>query len=276
MLRLYAKEKLNPRADDSTLSTLPAVKDAERSRARILDAAAGEFARAGLGGARVDRIAALAGINVRMLYYYFSSKDKLFLAVLERSYGLIREAEQGLELDKCDPPEAVRLLVRFTWDFQIDHPEFIPLLNSENLHGGRHLKDSVVVKELHSPLLKMIRRLLKRGADMGVFRDDVDPMQFYITIASLGYFYLSNRHTLSAIFGRDLQMPKQRAARLAHMTKVVLGYLRPEGAGCTPGPKSMRRPQTGAPMHRRNKGTSKSGLAAGPARRLSIKEGTQS
>lgn len=205
-----------------------AVKDADRSRARILDAAAREFARVGLGGARVERIASLAGVNVRMLYYYFSSKDRLFLAVLERTYELIREAEKGLDLDHCEPAEAVRRLVHFTWDFELSHPEFIALLNSENLHGGRHLKDSAVVAELHSPHLEMIRRLLDRGARTGVFRDGVDPMQFYISIAGLGYFYLSNRHTLSTIFGRDLLAPKQRAARLAHMIDVVLGYLRPE------------------------------------------------
>jgi AcrR family transcriptional regulator len=208
-----------------------AVKDAERTRAQILEAAAREFSRSGLGGARVDRIAAQAGVNVRMLYYYFSSKDELFLAVLERAYGVIREAEKHLELDRVEPQEAVRRLVRFTWDFQLSHPEFITLLNSENLHQGRHLKKSSAVAELHSPLLDMIGRLLDRGAQAGVFRRDVDPVQFYITIASLGYFYLSNRHTLSAIFGRDLLVPRQRAERLAHMIEVVLGYLRPQGGG---------------------------------------------
>ncbi|HEX5477102.1 MAG TPA: TetR/AcrR family transcriptional regulator [Burkholderiales bacterium] len=205
----------------------PAVKDAERTRVQILEAAAGEFARSGLGGARVDRIAGQAGVNVRMLYYYFSSKDELFLAVLERAYAIIREAEKALELDRGEPEDAVRRLVRFTWDFQLSHPEFITLLNSENLHGGRHLKKSSVVAELHSPLLDMIGRLLERGARAGVFRGGVDPVQFYITIASLGYFYLSNRHTLSAIFRRDLLAPKQKTTRFAHMIEVVLGYLRP-------------------------------------------------
>lgn len=210
---------------------LPAVKDAEHTRVQILEAAALEFALSGLGGARVDRIAAQAGVNVRMLYYYFNSKDELFLAVLERAYGVIREAETGLELDRGEPEEAVRRLVRFTWGFQLSHPEFITLLNSENLHQGRHLKKSSVVAELHAPLLEMIDRLLERGARAGVFRRDVDPMQFYITIASLGYFYLSNRHTLSTIFSRDLLAPKQRAARLAHMIEVALGYLRPRSGG---------------------------------------------
>ena len=204
------------------------VKDAARTREQILAAAAREFAAAGLGGARVERIAMQAGVNVRMLYYYFSGKDALFLAVLERAYGTVREAEKGLELDEGPPQDALRRLVRFTWDFQLSHPEFITLLNSENLHQGRHLKKSSLVERLHAPLLETIGRLLERGARAGVFRRGVDPMQLYITIASLGYFYLSNRHTLSAIFGRELLASRQRSARLAHMMDVVLGYLRPE------------------------------------------------
>lgn len=206
-------------------------RDAERSREQILRAAAREFADSGLGGARVDRIAAQAGVNVRMLYYYFSSKDDLFLAVLERAYEVIREAEKGLELDQAEPTDAVRRLIEFTWQFELSHPEFITLLNSENLHQGRHLARSASIAKLHSPLLEMIGRMLERGGQAGVFRRDVDPMRFYILIASLGYFYLSNRHTLSAIFGRKLMAPRQRAAHLAYMIEVVLGYLRPGSGG---------------------------------------------
>ncbi len=205
----------------------PPVRDAERTREQILRAAAREFAESGLGGARVDRIAAQAGVNVRMLYYYFSSKDDLFLAVLERAYEVLREAEKGLNLDEAEPIDAVRRLIEFTWRFELSHPEFITLLNSENLHQGRHLARSASIAKLHSPLLEMIGRLLERGGNDGVFRRDVDPMRFYILIASLGYFYLSNRYTLSAIFGRNLMAPKQRAAHLAYMIEVVLGYLRP-------------------------------------------------
>lgn len=206
----------------------PPVRDAERTREQILRAAAREFADSGLGGARVDRIAAQAGVNVRMLYYYFSSKDDLFLAVLEHAYEVIREAEKGLELDQAEPMAAVRRLIEFTWEFELAHPEFISLLNSENLHQGSHLARSTSIAKLHSPMLETIGRLLERGANAGVFRRDVEPMRFYILIASLGYFYLSNRYTLSAIFGRNLMAPKQRAAHLAYMIEVVLGYLRPE------------------------------------------------
>ena len=211
----------------------PALKDAEHSRGAILDAAVEAFARAGLGGARVEDIATRAGVNVGLLYYYYGSKDALFVAVLERAYAMIREAERALELDTVEPEEGVRRLVEFSWNYYFSHPEFITLLNSENLHPGRHLEGSTRVAELHSPLLELIRRLLERGARKRVFRRGVDPMQLYITIASLGYFYLSNRHTLSAIFERDLMTPAARAARLAHMVEVVLGYLRPRAGEAT-------------------------------------------
>jgi AcrR family transcriptional regulator len=206
----------------------PAGAAGEQLRRRILEAAATEFARSGLGGARVDRIAAQAGANVRMLYYYFSSKDDLFLAVLERAYATIREAEKALELDRGEPQEAMRRLVRFTWGYYFTHPEFITLLNSENLHQGRHLERSARVSQLHAPFLEMIGRLLERGARAGAFRRDVDPMQLYISIAGLGYFYLSNRYTLAAIFKRNLMSRERCDARVAHMVDVVLGYLRPE------------------------------------------------
>jgi AcrR family transcriptional regulator len=206
--------------------TSPAVRDASQTRARILAAAKSEFARVGLGGARVDHIAALAGANKRMLYYYFGSKDELFRAVLEAAYEHIRESEKALHLDAVDPPEAILRLVAFTWDYFLEHPEFLSLLNSENMHRAEHLKQSKTVRRMHSPFVAMIREILERGRRSGVFRDGVDAVQLYISIAALSYFYLANNYTLSAIFGRDLKARKARDERLAHMTELVLGYLR--------------------------------------------------
>jgi AcrR family transcriptional regulator len=201
------------------------VRDPERTRARILEAAKAEFAAHGLGGARVDRIAAQADANKRMLYYYFGNKDDLFLAVLEDAYAHIREAEKALRLTEIDPPEAIRRLVAFTWEYYLEHPEFMTLLNSANLHRARHLEKSTKVRTIHSPFVAMIEEILERGRKEGVFRAGVDPVQLYISIASLTYFYLGNKYTLSAIFGRDLLSPRAKAERLAHMTELVLGYL---------------------------------------------------
>jgi len=201
-------------------------RDPEQTRARILAAAKAEFARIGLGGARVDRIAALAGANKRMLYYYFGNKDELFRAVLEATYEHIRESEKALHLDAFDPPEAIRRLVAFTWNYYLENPEFLSLLNSENLHQAQHLKESSKVRRMHSPFVAMIRDIVERGVRSGDFRTGVDAVQLYISIAGLAYFYLANNYTLSAIFGRDLKATRARNARLAHMTEFVLGYLR--------------------------------------------------
>ncbi len=202
-------------------------RDPAGNKERILAAATGEFARHGLGGARVDRIAARAGANKRMLYYYFGNKDDLFLAVLEESYRSIREAERALHLGDLEPREAMQKLVAFTWNYYLEHPEFLTLLNTENLHRARHLKRSRQIAALHSPLVAMLKELLERGARQGRFRSDVDPVQLYISIAGLGYFYLSNRHTLATIFERDLLAARSTSERLKHMTALILGYLSP-------------------------------------------------
>src|SRR5689334_24240710 len=168
------------------------IRDAGRTQGAILAAATREFARYGMGGARVDRIAARARTNKRMLYYYFGNKEALFLAVLESAYARIRAAETQLSLLDVEPVESVRRLVEFTWNYYLAHPEFLTLLNSENLHRARHLKRSRQIAAMHSPLVAMLRGLLERGVRTGQFRRGVDPVQLYISIAALGYFYLSN------------------------------------------------------------------------------------
>jgi AcrR family transcriptional regulator len=200
-------------------------RDPDRTRQKILAAATAEFARVGLGGARVDRIARLAGANKRMLYYYFGSKEKLFLAVLEGSYRHIREAERALDLEQRDPREALRRLVQFTWQYYIAHPEFLTLLNSENLHRGRHVRRLKRVHEMHSPLVATLRGILRRGERAGLFRRGVDPVQLYISIAGEGYFYLSNHYTLSRIFGRNLMEPSALRARERHNSAMILNAL---------------------------------------------------
>ena len=202
------------------------MKDAERTRRSILDAATEEFARVGLGGARVDRIAERSGANKRMLYYYFGSKENLFLAALEESYARIRAAERELDLEHRDPREALKKLVEFTWDYYLRHPEFMTLLNSENLHKGRHVRRSRRVRELHSPLVETLGGILRRGERAGLFRRGVDPVQLYISIAGEGYFYLSNRYTLSRIFDRDLMNTRALASRARHNAEMILNALR--------------------------------------------------
>jgi AcrR family transcriptional regulator len=160
-----------------------------------------------------------------MIYYYFGDKEGLFLAVLEHTYASIRAAEQALRLLDTPPVEAIARLVEFTWRYYLDHPEFLTLLNSENLHRARHLKRSKDIRTMNSPLIATLGEVLRRGAAQGVFRSGIDPLQLYVSIAGLAYFFLSNNHTLSQVFDRDLATPAAREARLAHMTALVTGFL---------------------------------------------------
>lgn len=200
-------------------------RDADRSQLAILAAAREEFAEHGLGGARVERIAERAALDKRLLYYYFDNKDSLFRAVLEETYLDIREAEKQLHLNDLPPAEAIRALTEFTWNYYLEHPEFLTLLNSANLHRARHLEGSTRARELNTPLIRTLGEVLERGRADGVFRGGIDPMQLYISIAGLSYFYLGNTHTLSAIFGRNLLSPKARNQRLSHICDVILGYV---------------------------------------------------
>ncbi|MFC7739173.1 TetR family transcriptional regulator [Roseomonas sp. GCM10028921] len=212
---------------DTPARTIPQSPRAEATRRRILDAALTEFAAHGLAGARVDEIAARAGANKRMLYAYFGNKEELWVAVLEAAYAHKRAEERALQVDGLPPTEAMARLVRFNLRYTARHPEFVALLNQENLHRAAYLARSESVPALYSPLLDTLREVLRRGAEEGAFRQGVDPVQAYITLVSLGHFFVSNMHTLSAIFGAGLDAEAAIEAREAHAVEVVLGWLRP-------------------------------------------------
>ncbi|MBV6488591.1 MAG: TetR family transcriptional regulator [Pseudorhodoplanes sp.] len=216
-----------------------APRNPERTRAAILNAAIAEFTSKGLSGARIDRIAKRARVNKRMIYYYFGDKERLYISVLEEIYTAIRTAEIGLNLTDRNPTDGMRELIEFTWHYFIDHPEFLSLLATENFNRARYLKNSRRIRELHSPLIGMISDLLKRGANQKIFRPGVDPVELYISIAALGFFYLSNRYTLSIIFSRDLTDPEQLSARGQHIVEVILDFLAPRPEG-NPRPASIQ------------------------------------
>ena len=207
---------------ESAATAKPRVRDAEATRARILGAAKREFARNGLSGARVDVIADKAQANKRMIYHYFGSKEGLFQTVLEAAYIDIRSAEQKLDLDHLPPAAALEKLVRFTWSYYLKNPEFITLVNSENLHRARHLKSSEAVKVVSRKFVAMVGALLDRGVAAGVFRAGVDPVQLNLTIAAIGYYYLTNRFTGAIVFERDLMAQEALEARLAFNIDTVL------------------------------------------------------
>jgi TetR/AcrR family transcriptional regulator len=201
------------------------VRNPEASRARILDAARIEFVGFGLSGGRVDRIAEQSGVNKNLIYHYFGSKDELYLAVLERIYADLRARQQDEDLRELPPIEGMKRLVSNTFDHFVATPDLIRLMSIENIHYGEHLKNSKTTKTLYGGLLDTIRTLLKRGQDEGVFRADVDPIDLYLSISGLAYFFLSNQHTLSWLLDRDLAARRRVLKRRQHVVEMVMSYL---------------------------------------------------
>jgi AcrR family transcriptional regulator len=202
-------------------------RNAADTRLRILNAATRHFGEKGFDGARVDTIAQAARTNKQLLYHYFGNKDALFAEALERAYQQLREQESELNLDALSADQAILALLDFTWKFYLDHPDFIRLLNSENQMHARHLKASQRISKINSQHLKIHRTLIERGQNEKTVRGDLDPLQLSINIASLGFFYLINRHTLSTVFKSDLNSPRMLRKRLDVMRDVVARWIRP-------------------------------------------------
>ena len=207
----------------------PKTRDPEATRKRILAAAKAEFARKGLGGARVDDIATRAKANKRMMYHYFGNKEELFRLTLEDAYSAFRIAEAELKIEQDDPVTALKRLVTFTWDYYLANPEFITLVNSENLHKARHIKNSAAMDAMNRPFVARMQALLERGAAQGSFRPHLDPVQILIVLSGVGFHYLTNRYTGAIVYGRDLMSEEAKAARLTFNIDAVLRIVcRPE------------------------------------------------
>lgn len=209
------------------------VRDAERTRAAVLAAAMKEFAESGYGGARIDKVAERAGVNKQLIYYYFGSKEDLYVAVLDSAYSALRLAEAELHLADLDPVAGIRELALFNWRYHVKHPNLISLVRTENLHKAKYLKRSRRLSDLNSPLIAAIADLLERGARNGQFRAAMDPVEVYVTIAALSFYYLANHWTLEVNFKRDLLAPDRLEAWGEHIVEVILAFLAPP-----PGPTS--------------------------------------
>lgn len=196
------------------------------AKSAILAAARHEFSIKGAAGARVNEIAERSGVNKQLIYYYFGSKDQLYAAALEAVYAEIRELEQSLHLDTTAPDEAMRVLVMFSFDYLATHPEFIGMLNHENAVGGNHVQRSETIKGMNRPLIKLISKTLERGVDAQLFRPGIDPLNLYISIAGMSYFFFSNRRTLSSIFDRDLLNERTVTAYRKHVLDFAMAAIK--------------------------------------------------
>jgi AcrR family transcriptional regulator len=198
--------------------------DPVRVREKILKQATEEFARIGFEGARVDRIAARCRVSKNMLYYYFKSKEGLFVAALEQMYQDLREQQKDLSVRASDPVAAMGQLVHHTFYAFRNNPSAIRLKNEENKHRGKYIRKSGRMRDLYNPLVETIRFVLDRGLEDGTFRPNLDPTIVYLTLSSLCYHYLSNQFTLEIALNRDLGSEEAQSLWLDHVTTLVLRY----------------------------------------------------
>jgi AcrR family transcriptional regulator len=214
---MAATKRQQPRA--------PRQRDAEQTRAEILQIAADEFAEHGFAGARVDRIAAQMRTTKRMIYYYFGSKEDLYLAVLERAYAAIRRAEQEIDVDHLDPIAAIRRLAELTFDHHEANPSFLRLVSIENIHRAEHLRRSSQIANLNVPAIDLIARILERGYASGAFVRRVDAIDLHMMISAFCVFRVSNQHTFGVLFDRDLTSPDLRGRYRKMLADMVVSYL---------------------------------------------------
>ena len=198
-------------------------RDRDRTQSEILDVATAEFAEHGFSGARVDEIAERTRTTKRMLYYYFGSKEGLFVAVLERAYAAIRAAEHEVDVENPDPLAAIRALAERTFDHHEAHPDFIRLVSIENIHRGEHMGESLAA--INAPAVERIERILDAGRAAGVFRRDVDAVDLHMLISAYCVFRVANRHAWQALFGRDLLDADRRDDYRTMLGDVVVAYL---------------------------------------------------
>jgi AcrR family transcriptional regulator len=200
--------------------------DPARTMAGILEVATAEFAAKGLSGARIDEIAAATKTSKRMIYYYFGSKEGLYVAVLEESYRRMRQIEAELHLEDLEPEAALRRLVEFTFDHHSSNPDYIRLVMTENMERGAYLAQSKSIQELNVPAIQSIRKLYDRGVAQGVFRPGLEPIDIHASISALTFFNVSNQYTFSLIFKNDAQSQQAIAARRNSITEMIVRFVR--------------------------------------------------
>ena len=200
--------------------------DPERTQANILEVAEAEFGEKGLAGARIDEIAAATRTSKRMIYYYFGSKEGLYLAVLEEAYRRVRDIESELHLQDLEPEQALRRLVAFTFDHHLAHESYIRLVMSENINRGQYLAQSPRIQELNVPAIEAISNLYKRGVANGDFRKGLDPVDIHASISALSFFNVSNAHTFGLIFKLDMKSRAYIAHRRDNVVEMIVRFVR--------------------------------------------------
>lgn len=190
----------------------------------LLEAAEKEFAEKGFFGARVDAIAASAGINKRMIYAYFGDKEALYKQVLLHSYQKMEEIEQHLISLSLTGETLITHIVGAYFDFLSRNPDFVNILMWENLNQGKYLaqiEDSVIERKTIQHFIHAI----DEGKRAGVFRKNIDSFQVVLSLITTCFSNFSNQYTLSRLFNLDLTNQDNMEIRKIHTTEILKNYI---------------------------------------------------
>ncbi|MDE3163635.1 MAG: TetR family transcriptional regulator, partial [Acidobacteriota bacterium] len=191
---------------------------ASETRGRILNAALQEFSANGLVGARTERIAGSAGVNKALLYYYFESKEKLYLAALEMIADKIRQRSLAVLQQDVSPGERLVRAALDHFDRILAQHEFQSLMQQEMMrhHKGEPGAMPLLVERVFAPLQEIYQATLREGIEMGELID-VDQLQMQLVALGANVFYF-----LSAPVWRMVRPTEPLAPEVLAQRRVAL------------------------------------------------------
>ena len=200
------------------------VRDSQKTREAILNAAEAEFAEKGIYGTRVDEIAAKAEVNKRMIYEYYGNKEELYKTVLIKVYSRLSIKEINVLSGEMECTDAIKKIIRLYFNYLSNNPTYVSLILWENLNKGRFI-ESIDFREIKDPAFDLMRKVVNKGKASGVFKSDVDPEQFILSLLTYTFSFFSNRYTLSKLLGRKLDDEESIRRRLENVTEMFLDYM---------------------------------------------------
>lgn len=197
----------------------PTPDRAAETRARILDAALHEFSANGLAGARTEQIAAAAGVNKALLYYYFQSKEKLYIAALEAAALRVRESAMAVFALEVSAGERVLRATLSHFDRILTQREFQSLMQQEmiRLHKGEAGALSILVERIFGPLQRAFQTMVCEGMESGELIEGDWLQMMLIGLGANVFYFLS-----APVWGMTLQFdPLTRQSLRARRVALV-------------------------------------------------------
>ncbi|MFW5876048.1 MAG: TetR/AcrR family transcriptional regulator [Myxococcota bacterium] len=205
-------------------------RNAEETKARILEAATGEFARKGYDGARLRDVAETAGVHHALLHHYYGDKEGLFRAVVERAFeSASSRAFEALRSTR-DVYELAERYVDTIVDFYADNPSLVQILHFAYLDEGSpaYAQCEEIGQRISMPLLEETAKQLRRAQKRGVVRDDIAAERLVVLGMGTAAYVFHEAKFFAAFMGQDVREPEALAAhKKAVLALLVDGVFRP-------------------------------------------------